>query len=170
MARSCPHKLAILSVTPCLLARSDPKAYNNRAAAYTKLLALPEALKDAEAAIKLDPSFIKAYIRKALVQQAMKENSSALETLQKASELDVEKKHTRELESNMTKVLQEIQAQRAGESEEETYQRAMRDPEVAQIMNDPLMRQILADSQQDPRALMDHMKNPMVSELQADVC
>jgi stress-induced-phosphoprotein 1 len=89
--------------------------------------------------------------------------------LQKATELDVEKKHTRELESNMTKVLQEVQAQRAGESEEETYQRAMRDPEVAQIMNDPLMRQILADSQQDPRALMDHMKNPMVSELQADV-
>jgi stress-induced-phosphoprotein 1 len=153
----------------CSLVRSDPKAYNNRAAAYTKLLALPEALKDAEAAIKLDPSFIKAYIRKALVQQAMKENSSALETLQKATELDVEKKHTRELESNMTKVLQEVQAQRAGESEEETYPRAMRDPEVAQIMNDPLMRQILADSQQDPRALMDHMKNPMVSELQANV-
>jgi stress-induced-phosphoprotein 1 len=124
---------------------------------------MPEALKDAEEAIKLDQSFIKAYIRKALVQQAMKDNTAALETLQKATELDVEKKHTRELESNMAKMLAEIQAQRAGETDEETYQRAMRDPEVAQIMGDPLMRQILADSQQDPRALMDHMKNPMVS-------
>src|SRR5690348_13488216 len=28
----------------------DPRAYNNRAAAYTKLVALPEALKDAEEA------------------------------------------------------------------------------------------------------------------------
>jgi stress-induced-phosphoprotein 1 len=35
----------------------DPRGYNNRAAAYQKLVALPEALKDAEAALKIDPSF-----------------------------------------------------------------------------------------------------------------
>jgi stress-induced-phosphoprotein 1 len=56
------------------------------------LLAFPEALKDADAAIKLDPSFVKAYIRKAIVQQGMKDNTAALETLQKATEADVEKK------------------------------------------------------------------------------
>ena len=53
---------------------------------------MPEALKDAEEAIKIDPSFIKAYIRKALTQQTMKEMNGALETLQKATEMDVEKK------------------------------------------------------------------------------
>ncbi|CAD6577012.1 MAG: Hsp90 cochaperone [Tremellales sp. Tagirdzhanova-0007] len=142
---------------------TDPRGYNNRASAYHKLLAMPEALKDAEEAIKLDPSFIKAYIRKALTQQAMKELTGSLETLQKATEMDVEKKHTRELEGNMSKVLNELQSQRAGESDEETYSRAIRDPEVAQIMADPLMRQILSDSQSDPRALMDHMKNPMIA-------
>lgn len=36
---------------------NDPKGYNNRANAYTKLVALPEALKDAETAIKVDPKF-----------------------------------------------------------------------------------------------------------------
>lgn len=36
---------------------NDPKGYNNRANAYTKLAALPEALKDAETAIKTDPKF-----------------------------------------------------------------------------------------------------------------
>jgi stress-induced-phosphoprotein 1 len=35
----------------------DPRGYNNRAAAYTKLVALPEALKDADEAIKMDPQF-----------------------------------------------------------------------------------------------------------------
>ena len=36
---------------------NDPRGYNNRANAYTKLVALPEALKDAEAATKVDPKF-----------------------------------------------------------------------------------------------------------------
>ena len=36
---------------------SDPRGYNNRAAAYMKLVAFPEALKDANEAIKVDPKF-----------------------------------------------------------------------------------------------------------------
>lgn len=36
---------------------SDPRGYNNRANAYTKLASLPEALKDAEEAVKVDPKF-----------------------------------------------------------------------------------------------------------------
>ena len=63
----------------------------------------------------------------------------------------------------MAKVMGEIQAERSTETDEQAYERAMRDPEVQEIMSDPVMRQLLSDSQQDPRALMDHMKNPMVS-------
>jgi stress-induced-phosphoprotein 1 len=36
---------------------SDPKGYNNRAAAYMKLVAFPEALKDVNEAIKVDVKF-----------------------------------------------------------------------------------------------------------------
>ena len=72
-------------------------------------------------------------------------------------------------------------SQRDGESEEETLQRAMRDPEVAvrvacgyvcrlfrltlglqRIMGDPIMQSILQQAQGDPAALQDHMKNPAV--------
>ncbi|ORX36911.1 chaperone [Kockovaella imperatae] len=138
--------------------------YTNRSSAYTKLLALPEALKDADAAIKLDPNFVKAYIRKGLTQQAMKDHSGALETFQLATEKDTAKAHTREIETNMAKVVMEMESQRAGETDEQTFERAMRDPEIAEIMSDPVMRQILQDSQTNPKALQDHMKNPLIAK------
>ena len=36
----------------------------------------------------------------------------------------------------------------------------MRDPEVAGIMQDPVMQSILQQAQSNPAALQDHMKNP----------
>lgn len=69
----------------------------------------------------------------------MKDNNAALDTLQKATEADVEKKHTRELESNMSRIMMEIQNERSSQTDEQTYEQAMRDPEVAQIMSDPVM-------------------------------
>lgn len=109
----------------------DPRSYNNRANAYTKLAALPEALKDAEEAIKVDPKFLKAYIRKGQVLYSMRDYTKALEVMQETSDLDEEKKHTKEISDIVLKCQQALFSERAGESEEETLQRAMRDPEVA---------------------------------------
>jgi len=143
-------------------APTDPRGYNNRAAAYTKLAALPEALKDADEAIKVDPTFVKGYIRKSLVLHAMREYTKAMEAAQAATDADKDGKHRREIEDQMRKIELALYSQRAGETEEETLQRAMRDPEVASIMQDPVINQILQQAQQDPKALQDHMKNPAV--------
>ncbi|PVF93729.1 TPR-like protein [Serendipita vermifera] len=143
-------------------APSDPRGYNNRAAAYTKLAALPEALKDAEEAIKIDPTFVRAYVRKSSILQSMREYTKAIEAAQAAQEADVEKKHTREIEEQLQKASMALYTQRAGETEEETLQRAMKDPEVAAIMQDPVINQILQQAQQNPAALQDHMKNAVV--------
>ncbi|KAL1672257.1 activator of Hsp70 and Hsp90 chaperone [Schizophyllum commune] len=143
---------------------SDARGYNNRAAAYMKLMAFAEALKDTNDAIKVDPNFVKAYIRKSSVLYAMRDYTKALEAVQEAEEHDPEHKHTAEILAQERKCQQALFSQRQGESSEEALERAMRDPEVAQIMNDPIMQQILQQAQTDPSALQDHMKNPMIKQ------
>lgn len=143
---------------------SDPRGYTNRASAYTKLAALPEALKDTEEAIKVDPKFVKAYIRKANVLFSMKEFTKAMEAAQAADDVDEAQEggaqHQREIQALQAKIMQSLYAQRSGESDEQTLERAMRDPEVANIMQDPIMQSILQQAQSNPAALQDHMKNP----------
>ncbi|KAF8607480.1 hypothetical protein BDV93DRAFT_269181 [Ceratobasidium sp. AG-I] len=107
---------------------------------------------------------VKAYIRKSNILFAMREYTKAMEAAQEASNVDTEKQHTREIEQQMDKTARELYNQQAGETDEETLQRAMRDPEVASIMNDPIMQSILQQAQQNPAALQDHMKNPGVSK------
>lgn len=143
---------------------SDARGYNNRSAAYMKLMALPEALKDAEEAIKVDPNFVKAYIRKANVLHSMREYTRALEALQAAETVDTANAHASEIHAQELKTQQALFSQRAGETEEQTLERAMRDPEVAKIMTDPVMQQILQQAQGNPAALQEHMKSPIIRE------
>lgn len=138
----------------------------NRAAAYMKLAAMPEALRDCETCITMDPTFVKAYIRKATIQHLKRDYEAALETLQQARKADTEGKHTTEIAATERRCHTSLAAQmtgHSGESQEETLKRAMADPEIAGIMTDPIMQQILQQAQTDPKALQDHMKNPMIA-------
>jgi stress-induced-phosphoprotein 1 len=141
---------------------ADARGYNNRAAAYIKLAAFPEALKDVNKAIEVDPSFVKAYIRKANVLLSMREHTKALEAVQEAESHDEGNKNATEIKQLEYKIQMALYEQRGEETQEQTLERAMRDPEVAGIMNDPIMQQILQQAQSDPSALQDHMKNPTV--------
>ncbi|KAG8476772.1 hypothetical protein CXB51_030761 [Gossypium anomalum] len=141
----------------------DPKAYSNRAACYTKLGALPEGLKDAEKCIELDPTFSKGYTRKGAVQFFMKEYDKALETYQEGLKHDA---HNQELLDGVRRCVEQInKANRGDLSPEELKERqakAMQDPEIQNILSDPVMRQVLIDFQENPKAAQEHMKNPMV--------
>ncbi|EPQ28876.1 uncharacterized protein PFL1_03678 [Pseudozyma flocculosa PF-1] len=147
---------------------SDPRGYTNRASAYTKLAALPEALKDCDEAIRIDAKFVKGYIRKSNVLFAMKEYTKAMEAIQLAETVDAEQeggaKNAREIQQQSAKCMQALYSQRSGESDEETLQRAMRDPDVAAIMQDPVMQSILQQAQGNPAALQEHMKSPIIRD------
>ncbi|KAL9249366.1 Hsp70-Hsp90 organizing protein 2-like protein [Drosera capensis] len=139
------------------------KQQNNRAASYTKLGAMPEGLKDAEKCIELDPTFSKGYTRKGAVQFFMKEYDKALETYQEGLKHEP---NNPELLDGVKRCVQQInKASRGDLSPEELKERqakAMQDPEIQNILTDPVMRQVLIDLQENPKAAQEHMKNPMV--------
>ncbi|KAI8609155.1 putative heat shock protein [Chytriomyces sp. MP71] len=142
---------------------ADPRNFSNRAACYIKLMALPEADKDCDEAIKLDAGFVKAYIRKASILLAKRDYSKTMEMCNEAKEKDVEGKHTTEIEQVMLKAYQGLNEVQSGANREETLKRAMNDPEVQKIMGDPVMQSILQQMQEDPAAARDHMKNPQIA-------
>ena len=69
----------------------------------------------------------------------MREYTKALQAIQDAAEHDTEKQHTKEIQQQEFKIQTEIFTQRGNESQEETYARAMRDPEVAVRPFSPLV-------------------------------
>jgi hypothetical protein len=74
---------------------------------------------------------VKGYIRKSLVLFAMRDYTKAIEAIQEAEEHDTEHKHRTEIQQQELKCQQALFSQRTTETQEETLERAMRDPEVA---------------------------------------
>lgn len=74
---------------------------------------------------------VKAYIRKSTILYTMRDYTQAIEAVQEASEHDTDHKHTSEISQQELKCQQALFSQRGEESQEETLERAMRDPEVA---------------------------------------
>ncbi|CAX41533.1 heat shock protein, putative [Candida dubliniensis CD36] len=148
-------------------APEDARGYSNRAAALAKLLSFPDAVQDCNKAIEKDPNFIRAYIRKANAQLAMKEYSHVMDTLTEARQKDIELnggvgKSTHEIDELMNKATYQRFQAIEGETPEQTMERVSKDPEIVQILQDPVMQGILAQARENPAALQDHMKNPEV--------
>uniref|UniRef100_A0A453P695 Uncharacterized protein n=1 Tax=Aegilops tauschii subsp. strangulata TaxID=200361 RepID=A0A453P695_AEGTS len=121
----------------------DARVYSNRAACYTKLGAMPEGLKDAEKCIELDPTFTKGYTRKGAVQFFMKEYEKAMETYQAGLKYDP---NNQELLDGIRRCVEQINKANRGDISQEDLQekqsKAMQDPEIQNILTDPIMRQV----------------------------
>jgi len=90
----------------------------------------------------------------------MKEYNRCLDVCTEAMEHDEGGKNAREIDAQQQKALEAMYAARAGETEEETSARIQRDPEIMEILSDPIMQSILQQAKGDPQALNEHMKNP----------
>lgn len=71
--------------------KRDPKnkaLFSNRSACLLKLMDPVQALRDAETCIKLDPKFVKGWVRKGTCHQMQKEYHKALEAFQEGLKVD----------------------------------------------------------------------------------
>ncbi|RKO90552.1 hypothetical protein BDK51DRAFT_17536 [Blyttiomyces helicus] len=141
----------------------DARNFSNRAACYMKLMAMNEADKDCDEAIRLDGEFVKAYIRKAAILFAKREYIKCAEMCDMARSKDPEGKHTQEIDAQLYKANYALGQVQNSSNREEVLKRARDDPEVQAIMADPVMNTILKQMQEDPAAAKDHMKNPGVA-------
>lgn len=89
----------------------------------------------------------------------MKDYNKALEAYDAGLKIE---ENNQELLDAVNRTLEAINAQSRGQDDSARVENAMKDPEVQEILSDPIMRQILQDMQDDPKAAQDHLKNPQI--------
>lgn len=120
--------------------------------------------KDADKCIELKPDFAKGYSRKAHVQFFMKEYEKALETYDKGLSREPDNQELKDGKQRCQMALARFLNGTASEEEMKDRQaRAMQDPEVQNIMTDPVMRQVLKECQETPASINKHMQDPMIA-------
>lgn len=142
---------------------NDPRIYSNRAACYIKLMAWREAEKDCDDALKLDPKFVRATIRKAQVLQAKREYIKALDLLNGVMEEDKEGVYLKEVAPIMGHIQEALREAQNSTDNSETLRNAMQNPEVQEIISNPVMQTVLKQITDDPKALDVHMKDPEIA-------
>lgn len=90
----------------------------------------------------------------------MKDYDKALEAYDKGMKLDPS---NTEMEEGTRRVMEAISKQRQGATTQEAREQAMKNPEIVAILQDPVMNQILQDMQNNPKAIQEHLKNPMIN-------
>jgi stress-induced-phosphoprotein 1 len=140
-------------------APKDAPIRNNLAAALCKIMDFNGAKRQIDVALELDPKYVKAWVRKGDIEVLMKENHKAVTSYKKGLELDPDNKACRE---GLVKVSSMVGQAQTEEEKQERAAHAMADPEIQAILQDPIMRQVLQDFQDNPKAAQQAMLNPGV--------
>eukprot|EP00463_Aulacantha_scolymantha_P001119 TRINITY_DN1788_c0_g1_i1.p1 TRINITY_DN1788_c0_g1~~TRINITY_DN1788_c0_g1_i1.p1 ORF type:complete len:277 (-),score=80.29 TRINITY_DN1788_c0_g1_i1:85-798(-) len=144
--------------------KRNPKnhvACSNRAACYMKLMDWQRGLDDCNKCIKLDKTYVKAYIRKGRTQRFLKQYHKALSTFDEGLKYSPDDKSLLE-DKQLT--MQAVNRESAsGNVDPQRAAEAMKDPEIKQILNDPVIKEVLRNAGgADPAAASRSMQDPEV--------
>jgi stress-induced-phosphoprotein 1 len=135
--------------------------YANRATARSKLMEFSGALEDCDKALKLNPRYTKALVRRGNIQFLTKEYHKALETLKQALEIEPD---NAEAQDTLRKVMMKInEASSSDKPDAERQARAMADPEIQAILRDPMVNAAIEDMGRDPAAARRVLSDPVMA-------
>merc|ERR1719195_1279424 len=121
----------------------DPKVYNNRSTALCKVMGWDAALEDVAKAISLNDKWVKPYLRKAKIEQALQQYHKALKTLKIALNM-VEDEEIPKVRQAMMELNMAIQSANMNRDSAATrQQRALEDPDIVSILQDPVIDGLL---------------------------
>jgi len=115
-----------------------------------------------EKALELDPKYVKAWVRKGDLEVMVKEQHKALDSYKRGLELDPDNAACKE---GLRKATYQINMANANMTEDEKKaraERAMSDPQIQAILNDPVINQVLKDFAENPDAAQQAMRDPIV--------
>lgn len=134
---------------------------NNLAAALCKVMDFNGAKQQIDVALDLDPKYVKAWVQKGNVEVLMKENHKAMESYRAGLALDPTNSACKAGLAKVSSMMMN-NTNISDEERKERAEHAMADPDIQNILQDPIMRQILQDLQENPANAQDAMKDPTV--------
>jgi len=119
------------------------------------------ALEDCEIALKLDPNFVKAYVRLGKIQHFLKQYHKAIATFDKGLALattDAQRQEFLEAKSQTAAVISA--ENRTGKVDPARAREAMKDPEIQAILKDPTINKVLQDMQENASSAQAALNDP----------
>merc|ERR1712188_94051 len=141
--------------------KRDPSsaAYrNNLAATLIKVGDVMGAKTQVEKALEIDKTYVKAWAKKGDVEFLMKEYHKAMDSYKAGLALEPDNAACKQ---GLQKVTMKVNSA-SSEDQAERQAHAMADPEIQQILQDPAIRQVLTDLQENPAYGQQAMADPVI--------
>eukprot|EP00595_Chromulina_sp_UTEXLB2642_P000360 CAMPEP_0196761234 /NCGR_PEP_ID=MMETSP1095-20130614/397_1 /TAXON_ID=96789 ORGANISM="Chromulina nebulosa, Strain UTEXLB2642" /NCGR_SAMPLE_ID=MMETSP1095 /ASSEMBLY_ACC=CAM_ASM_000446 /LENGTH=561 /DNA_ID=CAMNT_0042110499 /DNA_START=16 /DNA_END=1701 /DNA_ORIENTATION=- len=138
-------------------APKNPSYRNNLAASYLKMGLFNDAKREIERCIEIDRNYVKAWAKKGDIEFFMKEYHKALDSYRAGLQIEPDNSLCKQ---GLQKTLEKINTSQGPDSERTAH--AMADPEIQSILNDPVIRNILSDMQENPNSAQKAMADPII--------
>lgn len=135
--------------------------HNNLAAAYLKMGVFNDAKRMVEKALEIDKNYVKAWAKKGDIEFYMKEYHKSMDSYKAGLQLEPDNSLCKQgLQKTIAKV---NEANADGSVDKERQAHAMADPEIQMILQDPSVRQVLTDFQENPSYAQKAMQDPVIN-------